>query len=103
MRSALLAACSVLLIAPAHAAPLERARGAAPRASACPPGFAALEGSDACVRISGRVQAETIFGSPRTRGSHAVGPRAGGRIQLEVRKQTEYGPLRAVVRGEGFR
>jgi hypothetical protein len=55
------------------------------------------------VRISGRVRGETVFGSPRTRGSNAIGTHASGRIQLDIRKQTEYGPLRAVVRGEGFR
>ncbi len=103
MRWALLAACCVLLIGQADAAPLERARGAAPRGASCPPGFAALESSDTCVRISGRVRGETVFGSPRTRGSNAIGTHASGRIQLDIRKQTEYGPLRAVVRGEGFR
>jgi hypothetical protein len=92
MRLALLAAFSITLLGCA----------AAP-ASSCPPGFAALQGSVTCVRISGRVRGETTFGSPRIRESDALRSHVGGRIQLEIRKQTEYGPLRAVIRGEGLR
>lgn len=79
------------LVAPAGAAP------------ACPPGFSALQNSDTCVRISGRVRAETMIGASRARGSDAVRTGASGRVQLDVRKQTEYGPLRAVIRAEGVR
>lgn len=71
-------------------------------AAACPPGFLALQGSDTCVRISGRVRADTVIGSSRSRGSDSVRTGAGGRIQLDLRKQTEYGPLRAVIRAEGM-
>jgi hypothetical protein len=69
----------------------------------CPPGFAALQNSSTCVRISGRVRAESVFGSPRTRSSPSYEMRAGGRIELDVRQQTEYGPVRAVVRAKGER
>ncbi|MCB8822123.1 porin [Microvirga rosea] len=72
-------------------------------ALACPPGFSALQGSDTCVRVSGRVRAETVIGASRTRGSDSVRTGASGRVQLDVRKQTEYGPLRAVIRAEGVR
>ncbi|QRM27798.1 porin [Microvirga sp. VF16] len=65
--------------------------------TACPPGFAMLQASDTCVRISGRVRAETLVGSTRNRSSDAYGTHAGGRVKLDVRKQTEYGPLRAVI------
>ncbi|MGO4571403.1 porin [Microvirga sp. 2TAF3] len=71
--------------------------------SACPPGFSALQGSDTCVRVSGRMRAESVIGSARTRGSNAFQSGASGRVQLDVRKQTEYGPLRAVIRAEGQR
>jgi hypothetical protein len=102
MRLAILAA-SVALVSQASAAPLERERAPSRQASPCPRGFAALQSSDTCVRISGHVRAETLIGSPRNRSSDAFGTRTGGRVQLDIRKQTEYGPLRAVIRGEGLR
>jgi hypothetical protein len=67
-------------------------------ASSCPPGFAMLQASDTCVRISGRVRSDTLARSPGLRSSDRFETRASGRIQLDVRKQTDYGPLRAVVR-----
>lgn len=66
-------------------------------ASPCPPGFAQLQASDTCVRISGRVRADALAGSSRFRASDSVRMQAGARIQLDVRKQTEYGPFRAVI------
>jgi hypothetical protein len=71
--------------------------GQAQAASPCPPGFAMLQASDTCVRISGRVRAETVIGSPRIRSSDSYGTHASGRVQLDVRKQTEYGPVRAFI------
>ncbi|WP_243368135.1 porin [Microvirga solisilvae] len=76
--------------------------GTAQAASPCPPGFAMLQDSSACVRVSGRVRAEAIVGSTRDRRSDAIGTRASGRIRMDVRKQTEYGPLRAVIGVEGI-
>jgi hypothetical protein len=69
----------------------------------CPPGFAALQSSDTCVRISGRVRADGIVRSPLRRSSDAFATHAGGRVQLDVRTRTEYGPLRAVFRVESRR
>jgi len=71
--------------------------GQAQAVSACPPGFAMLQSSDICVRVSGRVRAETVVGSSRLRSSGSYGSGATGRVQLDVRKQTEYGPFRAVI------
>jgi len=71
--------------------------GQAQAASSCPPGFAMLQASDTCVRISGRVRGETFVGSSRLRASDSVRTGAGGRVRLDVRKQTEYGPVRAVI------
>jgi len=71
--------------------------GAAYAASPCPPGFAQLQASDTCVRISGRVRAESLVGSSRVRSSDSFQTHAGGRVQLDVRKPTEYGPLRAFI------
>jgi hypothetical protein len=72
-------------------------------ASPCPPGFAQLQASDTCVRISGRVRADTLIGSSRLRTTEKLQTETSGRVQLDVRKQTEYGPLRAVVRVDGVR
>lgn len=90
-----LALWSLALIVPADAGPRETA---APARSPCPPGFTVLQNGDTCVRISGRVRADAAIGSPGTRASDSFGTQASGRIQLDVRKQTEYGPLRAVIR-----
>jgi hypothetical protein len=75
--------------------------GQARAASSCPPGFAALQNSDACVRVSGRVGADALVGSPRTRSSDVYETRVRERVQLELRKPTEFGPFRGVIRAEG--
>ncbi|WP_134498698.1 porin [Microvirga pakistanensis] len=72
-------------------------------ASPCPPGFAMLQASDTCVRVGGRVRAETILRSSGNRKADTVTSQASGRVQMDVRKQTEYGPLRAFIRVEGIR
>jgi hypothetical protein len=77
--------------------------GSAQAASSCPPGFAMLQDSDTCVRIGGRVRAETILRSSGNRKTDHVTSQASGRVQMDVRKQTEYGPLRAFIRVQGIR
>lgn len=72
-------------------------------ASPCPPGFDLLQDSTTCVRIGGRVRAETIIRSSRGRSSDTMTNQASGRVQLDVRKQTEYGPVRAFIGVEGIR
>lgn len=91
---------SLVLMGQAQASPQQRETRPA---AACPSGFAALQNSDTCVRISGRIRAETVIGSPRTRASDSFHTHATGRVQLDLRKQTEYGPLRAVIRAEAKR
>lgn len=76
--------------------------GTAQADPACPPGFSMLQDSSACVRVSGRVRAEGIVGSTRNRSDNGVTTQASGRVQLDVRKQTEYGPLRAVIAVQGI-
>jgi hypothetical protein len=66
-------------------------------ASPCPPGFAVLQASDTCVRISGTVRADALAGSGRLRASDPHRMQSGVRLQMDVRRQTEYGPLRAVI------
>ena len=70
-------------------------------ASPCPPGFDLLQNSDTCVRISGRVRAETILGSSHRRSSDTTRMKATGEVRLDVRKPTEFGPLRAVIGVKG--
>lgn len=71
--------------------------GQAQAASPCPPGFAMLQASDTCVRISGSVRADALAGSGRMRASDSFRTQSSARVQFDVRKQTEYGPLRAVI------
>ncbi|WP_230531967.1 porin [Microvirga roseola] len=74
----------------------------APRGEAqCQPGFALLEDGATCVRISGRVRADSIVGEDHGLSRNSVELETSGRIQLDVRRRTEYGPLRAVIRVEG--
>lgn len=61
-----------------------------------------LQDSSACVRVSGRVRAEAIVGSARSRGSDSMTTQTSGRVRMDVRKQTEYGPLRAVIGVQGI-
>lgn len=96
-----LAVSALVLIAPAEAAPRGKPREATSSAALCPPGFAALQNSNTCVRISGRVRAESVIGSSRQRSSGSFDTRTSGRVQLDIRTRTEYGPLRAVIRAEG--
>ncbi|WP_457094420.1 porin [Microvirga sp. P5_D2] len=74
---------------------------AALSASLCPPGFDLLQNSDTCVRVSGRVRAETILGSSHRQSSDTTRMRTTGEVRLDVRKPTEYGPLRAVIGVKG--
>ncbi len=67
------------------------------QAGSCPPGFAMLQASDTCVRISGRVRADALAGSSRSRSQASYGTQVSGRVRLDLRKQTEYGPFRAVI------
>jgi len=102
-----LATISIILLGQVQAAS-EKAREARPVASkpatsTCPPGFAALQDASTCVRISGRVRAESVISSSRTRSSNSFTTQTGGRVQLDIRKQTELGPLRAVIRAEGVK
>lgn len=70
---------------------------AALSAPPCPPGFDLVQNSDTCVRVSGRVRAETILGSSHRRREDTSRMTATGEVRLDVRKPTEYGPLRAVI------
>lgn len=75
---------------------------AAEAASPCPPGFAMLQDSVTCVRIGGRVRADTIVRLSRGRSSDTFTNQVTGRVQMDVRTQTEYGPARAFISVDGI-
>ena len=63
-------------------------------------GFFFIPGTESCVRIGGRARAEVLYAEPFSRASDALGFRARGRIQADVRTATGYGLLRTFVRLE---
>src|SRR5215213_4897966 len=65
------------------------------------PGFARPPGGKACVRIGGRVRGETQVGARRAPADDVAGLRSQGRLDLDARAQTDYGPVRAFVRMKG--
>lgn len=96
------AGAALAAVLPAHAA--ERVRPPAPAAArplqACSeygPGFVLVPATGACVRLGGRLRADTVA----RRGATAWG--AEGRLALDARVPTDYGPLRAVVSVRGGR
>jgi hypothetical protein len=67
----------------------------------CPqqgPGFVQMPGSATCVKLGGRVVAETTVGSRRIARDQISGFGASGSVSLDARTNTEYGPLRTYVR-----
>lgn len=58
------------------------------------PGFLAVPGSETCLRIGGRVRTEA--GTRLRPGGAPV--TASGRLAVDARTQTAYGPVRAFVR-----
>jgi hypothetical protein len=61
-------------------------------------GFFSVPGSETCVKVSGRVRSDYLVGQARSRVQDSSGFVTGGRVQLDARTPTPYGPLRAVVR-----
>jgi hypothetical protein len=75
---------------------------------ACPqhgPGFVQVPGSTTCVKVGGRVVAETTLGARRISRDQIAGFGASGRVSLDARTDTPYGPVRGYVRlkaGDGL-
>jgi hypothetical protein len=63
-------------------------------------GFFTIPGTDTCLQISGRVRAEFIVREQENRGQDATGFRARGRLNIDARTATAFGPLRAYIRYE---
>ncbi|MEN3930645.1 porin [Microvirga sp. W0021] len=61
-------------------------------------GFFYIPGSDTCVQISGRVNAETVVQQSYKRNSDSMGFGALTRFNLDVRTNTPYGMARAYLR-----
>jgi hypothetical protein len=80
-------------------------RKAVPSATAarpCPargPGFIQLPGAETCLRIGGRLRGEA--GTRRTSAGDSIGLHSEGRLDLDARTQTDYGPVRTFVRIRG--
>ena len=63
-------------------------------------GFFYVPGTTSCLRISGRVRAEILYGEPFNRANDAFGFRARGRVNIDHRTSTDYGLLRTYIRYE---
>ncbi len=100
----LLLGCAVALSTGAQAADLP-AKAAAPVeyvrvCSVYGTGFFYVPGTTSCLRISGRVRAEILYGEPFNRANDAFGFRARGRVNIDHRTSTDYGLLRTYIRYE---
>ena len=61
-------------------------------------GFFYIPGSDTCLKVSGRVRADYIYGEPFTRNANATTFRARGYLALDSYTATDWGPVRATTR-----
>lgn len=61
-------------------------------------GFFYIPGSDTCLKVSGRVRADYIYGEPFTRAANALTFRARGYLALDSYTATDWGPVRATTR-----
>jgi hypothetical protein len=61
-------------------------------------GFFYIPGSDTCLKVSGRVRADYIYGEPFTRGQNALTFRGRGYLALDSYTATDWGPVRATTR-----
>ena len=84
----------------------EAAERKTPAAAArpCPahgPGYVHMPGTGTCMRVGGRVRGEAQAGGRRTSTGDTVGFRSEGRLNIDARTQTDYGPVRTFVRVRG--
>ena len=61
-------------------------------------GFFYIPGSDTCLKVSGRVRADYIYGEPFTRSANALTFRGRGYLALDSYTATDWGPVRATTR-----
>lgn len=100
-------AATLVFVAAVGSGPAALAQEPAPRwelppaTRACPqhgPGFVGVPGSNTCVRIGGRVVAETTVGARRVARDQIAGFGASGSVSLDARTRTEFGTVRTFVR-----
>jgi len=96
--------CAAVLLAhaPASAAELHGKAKPLAREKSCSfygAGFRRAPGSDLCVKIGGWARAETgngiNWGALNTNAARTLAPQARGYLTTDVRRETEYGTLRA--------
>ena len=103
--SIILAAAALVASLPAHALDV-RDLPIAKAPETCPhegPGFVRFTPGGPCTRISGRVRAEAGTPVPARPGPKLDGAARGvvggsGRVAIDTRTQTDYGPARAFIR-----
>lgn len=61
-------------------------------------GFFYIPGSQTCLRVGGRVRAETLYKKVFKKDADATGFRARGRLNIDARTATSYGTLRTFLR-----
>lgn len=89
-----------VVLAASAALPADHAR-AGPRGRSCVQqgsGFVEVPSTSTCIRISGRVRSEYGLPARGVARGDVAGFRAGGRLAVDSRTDTAYGPLRTYVR-----
>lgn len=87
-------------------APMDKRPPVQDKVTPCPefgPGFVRVPGSGTCVRASGRVRMDYEVSGSRDRRSDLAHPSASARLTIDTRTETDYGPVRSVVRVRGSR
>ncbi|MGO4704319.1 porin [Microvirga sp. 2MCAF38] len=85
----------------AGASPREAAALPVGIAHSCMPGFTSVPGTRTCLRVSGRIRSDVVMGGPSSRSHDNTRIASDGRLTFDARTQTEYGPLRVVIRVQG--
>jgi hypothetical protein len=83
-------------IASDRASAAERGRPEERGCSQHGPGFVQVPGTATCVRVGGRVASE--YGGSTRRDARASGFGTSGRVSVDTRTDTDYGPLRTYAR-----
>lgn len=94
-----LVACLAAVIAPTVVA--AQPVGTVESVRACPqhgPGFYRVPGSPTCIRIGGRVATQYTVVTRKGSRDDSGGFGSQGRVSLDTRTDTAYGPLRSFVR-----
>lgn len=97
MRKAALVTLLLAAASPALAAERVPSEPARP----CPrhgPGFVEVPGTSTCIRIAGRARSDYVATGRRVGRDDVPGFRSSGRVSVDARTDTAYGPVRSFVR-----